>query len=142
MGQLDLAANSFTIDSKDYHVPCVFQIWEKKSYPRTLPEAPVCQNFLFCKKDQDPDLSIRRVGVKAGTISDHPADKSEQSHYYLQLQVADDIKTELIKYLTDEVSMLEISEENTVGPRSISKPELIHCLNPIIAKYLDEMIGS
>jgi predicted RNA methylase len=122
--EMDLPDNSFLVNQKEHDVPCIFQIWERKSFPRdpTVQLEP-CR-FRFVKKDEDPDLSFRRVGVNAGTI-DTCIEKSIQSHYFIKL---DHPTPELIQRL----SQLTYSTNNTVGPRSISKQELIAAFNPLL----------
>jgi hypothetical protein len=66
--EYDLPENSFLVDGKDHDVPCVFQIWEKRDMNREVPEKLIPKNYRFVKKDENPDLSFRRVGVIAGTI--------------------------------------------------------------------------
>jgi predicted RNA methylase len=64
--QIDLPYNSFTINSNSYHVPCVFQIWVKKNYERKKQEKIISKYFNFVKKNENPDVAIRRVGINAG----------------------------------------------------------------------------
>ena len=74
--QMDLPKQSFQVNGKDYDVPCVFQIWEKRETNRAVKEILYPTYYLFVKKDANPDLSIRRVGVYAGFISKDIVDKS------------------------------------------------------------------
>lgn len=115
----DLPKNSFLVNEKEHDVPCVFQIWIKKDEMReTVPKMePV--GFEFVKKDQNPDISFRRVGVNAGTISHEIENKSEQSHYFIKF------KSDLL----EKFQNLHFDFENTVGPKSISKQELIRAVS-------------
>ena len=73
------------------------------------------------------DVSFRRVGVNAGTISTEIEEKSEQSHYF--------IKFTNNKPLTENLTRLAgitYNSNNTVGPRSISKQELIKEFNKVL----------
>jgi hypothetical protein len=72
----------------------------------------------FVKKNENPDYSFRRVGFYAGKIYDEIDEKSEQSHYF--------IKSSLIikNYLND----FTWEHNNTAGPRSIGKSEIIKIL--------------
>lgn len=69
----------------------------------------------FVKKTDNPDYSFRRVGFYAGMIYDDINGKSEQSHYFIKS--SDDIKKFLKNY--------KWNHNNTTGPRSIGKSEII-----------------
>ena len=116
--QEDLPEKSFLVDSVEYNVPCVFQIWEKRKENRIVDEKLYPINFEFVKKTENPTISFRRVGVNAGTISTD-LDKSESSHYFIKLNNNFKLPNLKISFDTD----------NTVGPRSISKQELIKKFN-------------
>ena len=126
--EYDLPSNSFIVDETEYDVPCVFQIWQKKNIYREKPEILSPNNFTFVKKNDNPDLSFRRVGVNAGNVSQNIHDKSEQSHYFIKL-TKKNIDSNLISILN---SIKFDSSEYTVGPKSISKQELIKEFNPVL----------
>ena len=116
----DLPDKSFLVDGIEHNVPCVFQIWQKKSYNRNVVEKIEPIGFVFVDKTESPDISFRRVGVNAGTIDTNIESKSVQSHYF--------IKFTNNKTIVDNIQMLSsitYNFNNTVGPKSISKPELI-----------------
>ena len=115
----DLPLNSFLIEGKEYDVPCVFQIWVRRDYKRKILQDLEPQGWEFIKKNRNPDFSIRRVGVNAGKISKQSEDKNEQSHYFIKTNTIDN--EEFYK----KVSVIKWEHNNTVGPRSISKQELI-----------------
>ena len=123
----DLPENSFNVNGDIHNVPCIFQIWMKKSEKRSKPEKPNPVNFKFVKKTDSPHISFRRVGVYAGKIDKSFEDKSTQSHYFIKFDIPfnDEIFQELQKINFD-------CRNNTVGPKSISKPELIKKYNPIL----------
>lgn len=116
----DLPKNSFLLNGKDYDVPCVFQIWEKKEYQREKVEVLKPQSFVFVKKDENPDISFRRVGINAGRVSLN-TNKSEQSHYF--------IKTDDVETFVEKATGINWEHDNTTGPRSISKQELIKSID-------------
>lgn len=126
--QVDLPPNSFLVDSHEYDVPCVFQIWEKKVDMRL--KQPILQPiyFKFVKQTQDPDISVRRIGVNAGIISQNTIDKSIESHYFIKFTNSKSVEDNII-------SLLGITYEfdNTVGPKSISKQELIEKFNQYLS---------
>tara|TARA_Y100000591_G_scaffold154471_1_gene132917 strand:+ start:1251 stop:2075 length:825 start_codon:yes stop_codon:yes gene_type:complete len=126
--EYDLPEKSFIIDNKEHNVPCVFQIWLKKNINREVQEKLKPNKYTFVKINENPNISFRRVGVYAGKIDTNIEDKSIQSHYFIKFE--NDIFTEdLLKKLNN----IEYScKNNTAGPKSISKQELIKEFNKII----------
>jgi hypothetical protein len=125
--EIDLPEKAFLVNGTEYNVPCIFQIWMKKDYNRNIIEKIVPINFIFVKKNEEPNISFRRVGVNAGTIDKNINDKSIQSHYF--------IKFTNDKSIDDNISVLlniTFDFNNTVGPKSISKQELICKFNPLL----------
>lgn len=125
--QYDIPDNSFLVDNKEHNVPCVFQIWEKKNFNRIIPPKLTPSNYSFVKKNEEPDFAFRRVGVNAGHISKDVLDKSEQSHYFIKFdeKISDELYSQLSTIPFD-------CKNNTVGPKSISKQELIKEINVFI----------
>jgi predicted RNA methylase len=126
--EIDLPEKSFLVDGKEYHVECIFQIWEKKTFCREIVEKVEPINFAFVNKMENPDISFRRVGVNAGTIDTNIDEKSIQSHYFIKF-TNDKSIYENIKQLYN----ITYEFNNTVGPKSISKQELIRKLNPLLS---------
>jgi hypothetical protein len=125
--EVDLPHNSFTVNNKPHHVPCVFQIWEKQSIDRIVSPQLKPYGFKFVKKHETPDISVRRVGVYAGKIDREIETKSSQSHYFIQL---DKSVTDVV---LDKLNDIEYDHKNdTVGPRSISKQEIIIQFNDVL----------
>ena len=126
--EIDLPENSFIMNDEDHSVPCVFQIWEKQLEEREtiIKEKPY--KFKFVKKEEEHDISFRRVGIKAGNIDRQTIDKSIQSHYFIKFM--EDIFNEDIYQKLKKIHF--ISSEYTVGPKSISKPELTKEFNMIL----------
>ena len=116
------------MNGKDSDVPCVFQIWEKKNNLRELPAILEPIGFNFVQKNDSPHISVRRVGVNAGAIDKNSSSKSEQSHYFIQFQNGLDLFTNIhsIQNITFPGST------DTVGPKSISKQEVIRQFNEIL----------
>ena len=118
--EYDLPENSFIVDNQPHDVPCVFQIWLKKDFPRVIVDKLTPRDFTFVKKEDDHDISFRRVGVNAGAISKDTQDKSIQSHYFIKFDIP------FTDELFHKISAIQFtSSENTCGPKSISKQELI-----------------
>lgn len=123
----DLPENSFIVNGNNCDVPCVFQIWKKKKTERIIPNKIEPKNFKFVDKTEHPDISFRRVGVYAGKIDKNIDDKSIQSHYFIKFTNNNTVN--------DNIKLLEkinFDFNNTVGPKSISKQELIKEFNKYI----------
>ena len=125
--EIDLPENSFLVNAKEHDVPCIFQIWEKKTTNRVVNEKLEPVNFMFVEKTENPDISFRRVGVNAGTIDKKIDEKSIQSHYFIKF-----INGKSITDNINKLSTITYDFNNTVGPKSISKQELIFKFNPLL----------
>ena len=125
--EIDLPDKSFLVDGVEHNVPCIFQIWERKIYNRALIEKLEPFNFMFVEKTENPDISFRRVGVNAGVIDIKIDQKSIQSHYFIKFTNGKTINDNIKK-----LSTITYDINNTVGPRSISKQELIKEFNPLL----------
>lgn len=125
--QIDLPKNSFLLNGEEHDVPCIFQIWIKKENKRVKSIKQKPKNFAFTKKNEPHDISFRRVGINAGNISKETEDKSIQTHYFIKFEnMPSEIEIEKLKNINFCV------KDNTVGPKSISKPELIKEFNMIL----------
>jgi predicted RNA methylase len=125
--EIDLPEKSFLVNNVEYDVPCIFQIWEKKEYNRDIIEKLNANSFIFVKKTDNPDISVRRVGVNACIIDINIDDKSIQSHYFIKFINNKSINDNMIKLAT-----ITYEFNNTVGPKSISKQELISKFNEVL----------
>lgn len=125
--EVDLDEDSFVLNDKSYNVPCIFQIWLKRDIKREKITIYEPYKYTFVKKDESPSISFRRVGVNAGKIDTFIEDKSEQSHYFIKF--SDELS---INSVINELKKINFPHNNTVGPRSISKQELITRFNQVI----------
>jgi hypothetical protein len=125
--EIDLLENSFLVNGIESDVPCIFQIWQYKEEIRNdiVKELPI--GFKFVKKEENPDISFRRVGVNAGTIMKEINNKSFQSHYFIKFT-----NNKTINENIEKLKLIKFNFNNTVGPKSISKPELINEFNKLI----------
>ena len=115
------------MDGKEHDVPCIFQIWEKQTTNRVVNKKLEPINFKFVKKTENPDISFRRVGVNAGRIDEKIDEKSIQSHYFIKFTNGNTLSDNINK-----LSSITYEFNNTVGPKSISKQELISKFNPLL----------
>jgi hypothetical protein len=125
--EIDLPEKSFLINTKEYDVPCIFQIWIKKTYAREVSKKLEPHNFIFVEKTDNPNISFRRVGVNAGTIDVNSINKSIQSHYFIRFTNTNDLEKNI-----ELLNTIVYDSNNTVGPRSIGKQELIKEFNKVL----------
>jgi hypothetical protein len=126
LSSIDLPADSFTVASQDYAVPCVFQIYERRDYTRIETTKPEPIGFRFVKKTEPHDCAVRRIGVYAGAVSLDTESKSIQSHYFIKFDNVDLIR------VVEELEKINFSFDNTVGPRSLSKGEIVLEFNRVL----------
>lgn len=126
----DLPKYSFTVNGNDYDVPCVFQIWIKKPFNRKIIKNIKPIFFYFVKKNENPDISVRRIGYYAGRIDRSSINKNINSHYFIKFN--NNINSNII----EELIKIKYENNNTVGPRSISKNELICKFNKQYNRYV------
>lgn len=133
--QQSLKKNSFIVGQEEHDVPCVFQIWEKRETERAEKKAVQSMFFDFVAKDDSPDFAVRRIGVYAGRIFRTIGDKSENSHYFLKINTSMVTKKRFFNFYNE----IKFNLNNTVGPNSISKPELINATNRAVSKALNSI---
>jgi len=123
--EIDLDDNSYTLLDNNYSVPSIFQIWDRKDIIRDKVTLKTKSDLInFIKKTDNPDYSFRRVGFYAGKIYDEISEKSEQSHYFIKS--SKEIKEFLKNYKWEH--------NNTAGPRSIGKSEIIKIIEEYESK--------
>jgi predicted RNA methylase len=125
--EIDLPEKSFLVNNIEYDVPCIFQIWELKDFDRMIEDKIKPINFKFVNKEDNPDISFRRVGVNAGNIMKKIDDKSIQSHYFIKFT-----NDKSINDNCEKLKNIKFNFNNTVGPKSISKQELIKEFNKFL----------
>jgi hypothetical protein len=124
---VELEKESFLLNNKSYHVPCIFQIWEKRDTPRKAYEKIKENGFKYVKDKYD--IALRRVGGNAGKCYKFGGEFSIQSHYFIKFDKSEHLN-DIIKKINSHVF-----PSNTVGPRSLSKCEINNVLNDIILKH-------
>ena len=124
---IELEKGSFEINGKTHHVPCVFQIWEKKNECRIIPNKILPIGFKYTKPNELFDIAFRRVGGLAGKCKYYQIGIkfSPSSHYFLKLE--NNNVDNVIEKINNHVF-----PSNTVGPRSLSKTEVNEVINKII----------
>ena len=125
--EIDLDNNSFLVNGNLTDVPCIFQIWIYKNEKRIIPIKQKPLLFKFVNKNENPDISFRRVGVNSGKIMKEINDKSSESHYFIKFININNIEENI-----NLLKQIKFEFNNTVGPKSISKQELIIEFNKIL----------
>lgn len=121
-----LPKNSFILNGEYYDVPSVFQIWNWNTRSRETSVVPQLVGFEWVKKNGGPDLFLQRVGGNAGTFGTDWENRSEQSNYFMKL------KNVPVQDVLEEFRKLKfIARDLSVGPRSISKKEVLDELHQI-----------
>jgi predicted RNA methylase len=131
--QIVLPNNSFLVNGKPAHVPCVFQIWDYDETRVRVPSSvPTYKGFQFVNKTDDPDLYIQRIGGKAGNAGVNWELRSTNSNYFIKV----DKKVISISKFIKTVNKTSFpSKHLSVGPRSLSKKEIVTSLieaNPLL----------
>lgn len=129
--EIDLPDDSFTLMGKSYSVPCVFQLWKISETSRAISTRKTTTKiFEFVKKNENPTIAFRRVGFYAGKIYTDYTSKSEQSHYFIKCD----------KIISDIIENLKWDHNNTAGPRSIGKSELIEKVEKVISNQAKDCL--
>lgn len=101
-------------------VPCVFQVWEKKLEKRKLIKLKTNSELFSFVKKSEADFRIQRVGGNAGKAS-FDLTKAESSNYFIKNN-----STLSNEDFVDFINQLKYPTiEFTVGPKSLSKGELV-----------------
>lgn len=132
---LELEKNAFLLNGKIHDVPCVFQIWERQNINRDIPEKILPKGFNYVKPPEHYDIAFRRVGGLAGKcyMNNGTQTFSIQSHYFIKFN---DTVRFALDPLIDKINS-HVYPNNTVGPRSISKPEVNAVLNELLDALLE-----
>jgi len=118
--EVDTPKNSFVFNNKPYDVPCIWLILEKRNERRTKEiKLKPPASFTFTNKENS-NCCFRRVGINAG-FSSVDINVAEPSHYFINANDPLDF--------VNRMNQIIWNHNNTTGPRSISKNELIEAYN-------------
>ena len=123
--EVEIIDNEFSLpDGSKIAVPCIFQIWEKRDEKRSISTTKEENKyFVFCKKEE-ADFRIQRVGGNAGK-ADSNLNYSIQSNYFVK-----NVSSLTNQQLIDIINSIKFTNiTDTVGPKSLSKQELITQFN-------------
>jgi len=151
--EYEILNNAFTIDGEVHHVPCIFQIWEKRQSNRLVEPKPIEEGFHFVKRPKEniikynedmkpieiqniftenPDFGILRAGGgdTCGRISlnwDNGIDCYPEGWLFIKV----DNKYDKEKFY-NEYQKIDWKDDSNVGARSISKPIFIKGINQLV----------
>ena len=118
---IDLADKSYLLNEEEYSVPTIFQIWKRTNTPREKTKRISKSGYFEFVDKSQADLRIQRVGGNAGT-SDKNFNLASESNYFIKL-TTDKITVDNFIELVNNTHFPTV--EYTVGPKSLSKTELI-----------------
>ena len=112
---------SFALKNEQFiDVPCVFQVWTRKSEERKMVKLKTTTDLFDFVDKSKADFRIQRVGGNAGKAS-FDLTKSPSSNYFIQNN--SNLSNEDFVDFVNNLKFPTI--EFTVGPKSLSKSELI-----------------
>lgn len=119
--ELDLNECPFYLKNKKIiKVPCVFQVWERSQIARKPVKLKIISDLFDFVNQAEADFRIQRVGGNAGKAS-FDLTKSPSSNYYIKNK-SDMSNEEFVDFIN---TLTFPTIEYTVGPKSLSKGELI-----------------
>jgi hypothetical protein len=138
---IELDKNAFVINGSPHDVPCVFQIWQKMDTNREMDVKAEPCGFTYVKLTtgggniSQYHIAFRRVGGLAGKCYIYATPENEfnfQTHYFIRF---DDNVVPYMNPIIEKINST-VFPSNTVGPRSISKPEANVVINHIISTVM------
>jgi hypothetical protein len=125
-----LEKNAFEVNTVQYDVPCIFQIWEKRAVNRVIDVAVKEEGFEYVKAGQPFHIAFKRAGGLAGKC--YPTGEYNSNyHYFLKLD------TKYIPHIASIITAVNAHTfpTNTVGPRSLSKGEANEVMNRLLSSF-------
>lgn len=119
VAEYEVPDNSFIYEGREWDVPCVFQIWEKRAEPREDGDPTRTHpDFLFVKP-AEADFAIRRVGRSAGKVFRDFAGYARNNHHFIRAE-----NPEAVIRVLDAIDWT-VLRKMTAGMPCIGKEELI-----------------
>ncbi len=114
-------------DNTIYTVPCVFQLWQKKAVVRKIQNKKLTTKLFQFTTPENANLRVQRVGGNAGKAYLN-LNGATSSNYF--------IKAPDPQQLADIINSLVFETiDYTVGPKSLSKTELIETIEAYLQTY-------
>lgn len=132
-----LPPNAFLLEGADYSVPCVFQVWRRTKVPRKKVKRKMTSKYIQFVSSSEADFRVQRVGGRAGQAF-LELNGAPSSNYFLKNTSA--FSTEELVSFINNLSFSSI--EDTVGPKSLPKGELIETLEEYLeSSTVDTLSG-
>ncbi len=128
-----LEESLFLFEGKPQHVPCEFQIWERRDYLRELPPRVTTHaDFTFCERE-DADFAVQRVGANAGRVKDMEVAGSANSHFFIKANGnAEQVRARFKTIDFDAV------RHNTAGNPSVAKSEIVALYSSLAHRQIND----
>ena len=117
------------LNQEKIYVPCVFQIWEKTTTPRKKKVLKTTSNLFDFTDKEYADFRIQRVGGNAGKAS-FDLNRAKSSNYFIKNNSS--LSNEEFVNIINSLNFPSITF--TVGPKSLSKGELIATIEEYLIK--------
>lgn len=120
VAELPLEGIVFELEGEPYAVPTTFQLWERRSYPRSLSDQPLRHPHFSFVGAKEAHFAFQRVGARAGLVSHEGLRKSPQSHYFIRSNIG----SEAVFSRLRSIDWTPV-KCRTAGNPSIGKGELV-----------------
>ncbi|HEM6628069.1 TPA: hypothetical protein U2I12_000711 [Citrobacter farmeri] len=119
----DSPIEAFILHGEPHHVPCVFQIWERRDNTRLKHEIKNTSEYFEFTINEKANIYIKRVGTKAGEMVQPGYEHKDPSMYFLYTPHYEVLN----QVLNSEEYLNEICEirVNTSGVYCVSKSEIV-----------------
>jgi hypothetical protein len=132
--QKELPEYSFIYNDKPYDVPCIFQIWEKRDYPRKKPVKEMPNGWYQFVKRPDCTLAIRRVGFSVGHVRKCSQDDNENTNWFIKIMNGYITRHRMNgnnASMLKKLNKIRFKKDTNTGAYSISKQDIIKKYNKI-----------
>lgn len=124
--EIEIPKDSFTLNGEIISVPCVFQIWEKRTPNRQKKKSVTTTKYFKFVDRENANVRIQRVGGKAGFATTNLSGAISSNYF---------IKVDNPEEFCNTINSLSFPTVNyTVGAKSLSKTELIETYEDHILK--------
>ena len=118
--QVNLPKDAFTVDGDSYHVPAVFQVWQRSDKLRKIRKVDVASNkWIEFTDKKNATFALRRVGGRAGQVLSGLNHNKVSTYFCCEKQPG----------VKEVLKTLKFScKDYTAGVRSISQSEIVASL--------------
>lgn len=128
----DVGDDAFLLNGQPYHLPAVFQVWQREDTPRPASSgATTSTHFTFVRPDEPHQVVVRRVGGRTGTAFHAGGQASAQTNYFLRLGDGCPDADGMVA-LVNGMAFPQV--DDTTGPRSLTKRELVDAVDSALRR--------